>query len=35
MEFDVVGLSDETQLVYTALVGRPRSTASQVAGGVG
>ncbi|MGW2550863.1 helix-turn-helix domain-containing protein [Streptomyces sp. NPDC001635] len=35
MEFDVVGLSDETQLVYTALVGRPRSTASQVAGACG
>ncbi|WP_316770297.1 helix-turn-helix domain-containing protein [Streptomyces sasae] len=35
MEFDVVGLGAETQLVYTALVGLPRSTASQVAGACG
>ncbi|GGJ51257.1 TrmB family transcriptional regulator [Streptomyces brasiliensis] len=32
MELDIVGLSDETQLVYAALVGLPRSTASEVAG---
>ncbi|MBM9505773.1 helix-turn-helix domain-containing protein [Actinacidiphila acididurans] len=31
MELDVVGLAEETQIVYTALVGLPRSTASQVA----
>lgn len=31
MELDVLGLGDETQRVYTALVGLPRSTASQVA----
>ncbi|MFC1436208.1 helix-turn-helix domain-containing protein [Streptacidiphilus sp. N1-3] len=31
MELDVLGLSAETQLVYTALVGMPRSTASALA----
>ena len=31
MELDVLGLSQETQLVYTALVGLPRSTASVLA----
>lgn len=35
MEFDVVGLDHETQAVYTALVGRPRSTAAQLAGACG
>ncbi|MEW2621552.1 helix-turn-helix domain-containing protein [Streptomyces sp. NPDC048106] len=35
MELDVVGLSDETQLVYTALVGLPRSTASEIADACG
>ncbi|MEU3521621.1 helix-turn-helix domain-containing protein [Streptomyces sp. NPDC006654] len=31
MEFDVIGLGEETQLVYTALVGLPRSTAAELA----
>ncbi|MET8767232.1 helix-turn-helix domain-containing protein [Streptomyces sp. NPDC004658] len=31
MELDVLGLGDETQRVYTTLVGLPRSTASEVA----
>ena len=31
MELDVLGLSKETQLVYTALVGLPRATASALA----
>lgn len=35
MELDVVGLNDETQRVYAALIGLPRSTASQVAGACG
>ncbi|RVU15536.1 transcriptional regulator [Streptomyces antnestii] len=35
MELDVVGLDGETELVYTALVGRPRSTATQLAAGCG
>lgn len=35
MELDVVGLSDETQRVYTALIELPRSTASEVAGACG
>ncbi|MER6066356.1 helix-turn-helix domain-containing protein [Streptomyces sp. NPDC001792] len=35
MELDVVGLSGETQLVYAALIGLPRSTASEVAGACG
>lgn len=31
MELDVVGLTAETERVYTALVGRPRATAGQLA----
>ncbi|MEV7322037.1 helix-turn-helix domain-containing protein [Streptomyces sp. NPDC093970] len=31
MELDVVGLSDASQLVYTALVGLPRGSASEIA----
>ncbi|MFH9090542.1 TrmB family transcriptional regulator [Streptomyces sp. NPDC017673] len=31
MELDVVGLGDEAQRVYTALIGLPHSTASEVA----
>jgi DNA-binding CsgD family transcriptional regulator len=30
MEFDVIGLSEETQRVYAALVGLPRSTAAEL-----
>lgn len=32
MELDVVGFDDEAQRVYSALIGLPRSTASEVAG---
>jgi hypothetical protein len=32
MEFNVLGLAEETERVYTALVGHPRCTASELAG---
>ncbi|WP_225847479.1 transcriptional regulator [Streptomyces sp. HPF1205] len=35
MEFEVVGLTAETQRVYTALVGLPRGTAAQLAAACG
>lgn len=35
MDFDILGLGAETERVYTALVGRPRSSASELAGVVG
>ncbi|MFF5549413.1 helix-turn-helix domain-containing protein [Streptomyces olivaceoviridis] len=35
MELDVVGLGDEAQRVYTALIGLPHSTASEVASACG
>ncbi|MFB7594438.1 helix-turn-helix domain-containing protein [Streptomyces sp. NPDC056160] len=35
MELDVVGLTAETELLYTTLVGRPRSTATQLAANCG
>lgn len=35
MELDILGLSEETQRVYTALVGLPRSPAARIAEAVG
>jgi DNA-binding CsgD family transcriptional regulator len=35
MDLDILGLGAETERVYTALVGRPRSSASELAGVVG
>ncbi|WP_329459810.1 helix-turn-helix domain-containing protein [Streptomyces sp. NBC_01497] len=35
MELDVLGLGDETERVYTALIDRPRCTASELAGAGG
>lgn len=35
MEFNVLGLGDETERVYTALVGHPRCTASELADAYG